>query len=123
LVSEAKRIRKSGIPVITSMRNRQCAGGLLRTPVAILLRLAVSTGTQYVSFMVIIRFEDSETEKRALDYLIGRFSFKSWANGELMLPPQVLGRLAAQGIPFHVQGPATYEHFLPVLRNPAPTPV
>jgi hypothetical protein len=69
--------------------------------------------------MVIIRFDDQETEKRALDYLIGRFSFKTWANSELMLPQKALGRLAAEGLSFRVKGPATYEHFLPPLRNPA----
>jgi hypothetical protein len=69
--------------------------------------------------MVIISFDDAETEKKALDFLIGRFSFKTWANGELMLPEAALGVLAAEGITFRVKGPATYEHFLPPLRNPA----
>jgi hypothetical protein len=69
--------------------------------------------------MVIIRFDEAETEKRALDYLIGRFCFKTWSNGELMLPQQALGPLAAQGFTFQVKGPATYEHYLPTLRNPA----
>jgi len=73
--------------------------------------------------MVIIRFADHELEKQALDYLIGRFPFKTWANGDLMLPEKALGHLAAQGMTFHVKGPASYEHFLPALRNPAPTPV
>jgi hypothetical protein len=59
----------------------------------------------------------------ALDYLMGRFPFKTWSNDELMLPQQALDRLAAQGISFHVKGPATYEHFLPALRNPAATSV
>jgi hypothetical protein len=69
--------------------------------------------------MVIIRFDDEETEKRALDYLIGRCPFKTWANGELMLPQKALGRLAGTGLSFRVKGPATYEHFLPPLRNSA----
>ncbi len=68
--------------------------------------------------MVIIRFDDSETEKRALDFLVGRYSFKTWANGDLMLPEPALGPLAAEGIPFRVKGRATYEHFLPPVRNP-----
>lgn len=67
--------------------------------------------------MVIIHFEDAEMEKKALDFLVGRFSFKTWDNGELMLPEPALGELAAQGIPFRSKGPATYEHFLPSLRN------
>ena len=59
--------------------------------------------------MVIIRFDDGETEKRALDYLIGRYSFKTWASGDLMLPENALGALAAEGITFRVKGPPTYE--------------
>ena len=85
--------------------------------------LATTASRHYFQAMVIIRFDDEETEKKALDYLIGRFSFKTWANGELMVPQQALGRLAAQGVSFRVKGPATYEHFLPTLRNPAPTTV
>lgn len=59
--------------------------------------------------MVIIQFEDSETEKRALDFLVGRYSFKTWANGDLMLPEAALGQLAVEGIPFRAKGRATYE--------------
>ena len=73
--------------------------------------------------MVIIRFDDSETEKKAMDYLVGRHSFKTWANGDLMVPEPALGELAAEGIVFRVKGPANYEHFLPALRNPATAPV
>ena len=73
--------------------------------------------------MVIIRFDDSETEKRAMDYLVGRHSFKTWANGDLMVPEPALGELAAEGIVFRVKGPANYEHFLPAVRNPAAAPV
>jgi hypothetical protein len=50
--------------------------------------------------MVIIHFEDAEMEKRAMDFLAGRYSFKTWANGDLMLPAPALGELAAQGIAF-----------------------
>ena len=69
--------------------------------------------------MVIIRFDDGEIEKKAMDYLVGRYSFKTWANGDLMVPEPALGELAAEGIAFRAKGPATYEHFLPALRNPA----
>jgi hypothetical protein len=67
--------------------------------------------------MVIIGFEDAEMEKKALGFLVGRCSFKTWDNGDLMLPEPELGELAAQGINFRSKGPATYEHFLPPLRN------
>lgn len=73
--------------------------------------------------MVIISFDDKETEKKAMDFLVGRYSFKTWADGKLMLPEPALGALAAEGVSFRVQGPATYEHFLPALRSPAATAV
>lgn len=73
--------------------------------------------------MVIIRFDKSETEKRALDCLVGRFQFKTWASGDLMVPEPALGYLAAQGITFSVKGPANYEHFLPPLRDSASAPI
>ena len=73
--------------------------------------------------MVIIRFDDQETELRALDFLVDRHSFKTWSNGEVMVPEQALGFLAGEGVAFRVIGPASYEHFLPPLRNPAPAPV
>jgi hypothetical protein len=73
--------------------------------------------------MVIIHFEDADTEKKALEFLVGRCSFKTWDNGDLMLPEPALGELAAQGITFRSKGPATYEHFLPSLRNPVASTV
>ena len=59
--------------------------------------------------MIIIRFPDAAMERRALGFLAGRYSFKSWATGESMVPETALGHLAAQGICFTVEGPATYE--------------
>ena len=56
--------------------------------------------------MVIIRFDDSESEQRALDSLIGRFPFKTWANGDLMVPAEAL---AQAGIPLCIS----------VLKNPS----
>jgi hypothetical protein len=35
--------------------------------------------------MVIIHFEDAEMEKKALGFLAGRCSFKTWANGDLIV--------------------------------------
>jgi hypothetical protein len=63
---------------------------------------------------VIIRFPDAETEKVAFERLIGRFTFKSWQTGEMMLPAEALPFLAAERIKFQVEGPATYEHYAPV---------
>jgi hypothetical protein len=73
--------------------------------------------------MVIINFEDAGMEKKALEFLVGRCSFKTWDNGDLMLPEPALGELAAQGIAFRTKGPATYEHFLPSVRNSAASTV
>jgi hypothetical protein len=69
--------------------------------------------------MTIIRFDDDEAERRALGWLAGRFTFKTWANGELMVHEQALPYLAREGIAFRVQGTPTYEHSLPTVRNPA----
>jgi len=68
--------------------------------------------------MIIIRFADDASKRRALGYLTGRFSFKSWATGEMMVPEAALPHLAVEGIRFNVQGPATYEHYsLASVRN------
>jgi hypothetical protein len=69
--------------------------------------------------MILIRFADPASEKRALGYLAGRFSFKSWATGETIVNEAALPYLARAGIPFSVEGPATYERLVPSLRDPA----
>ena len=43
--------------------------------------------------MTIIRFADVETERLALGKLAGRFSFKTWATGEKMVPEPALSYL------------------------------
>ena len=68
--------------------------------------------------MIRIRFTDPESERRGLAYLAGRFSFKTWANGNTVVPESALRALAVEGIPFKVEGPATYEQIIPSLRNP-----
>jgi hypothetical protein len=68
--------------------------------------------------MIMIRFPDERSKRRALGYLAGRFSFKSWATGEMMVPEWALPSLATEGIPFSVEGPATYERILPSFRSP-----
>jgi hypothetical protein len=69
--------------------------------------------------MIMIRFPDTESKRRALGYLAGRFSFKSWATGEMMVPESALPFLATEGIPFFVEGPAKYERIVPALRDPS----
>lgn len=73
--------------------------------------------------MVIIRFNDQAAKKRALGWLAGRFSFKSWAGGQMLVPEAALPQLALEGIPFISEGPASYEQILASLRNPAPAAV
>jgi hypothetical protein len=68
--------------------------------------------------MIIIRFPDDAAKRRALGFLAGRFSFKSWATGEMMVPPGALAALALEGIPFQAEGPATYDQLATPLRNP-----
>jgi hypothetical protein len=69
--------------------------------------------------MIRIRFPDAASERRALGYLAGRFSFKSWASGDTIVPAAALPSLALEGIPFTVEGPATYEQLIATVRNTA----
>ena len=71
--------------------------------------------------MVIIRFATVEMRRRALGYLLGRFSGRSWATGEVMVPEPALPHLAAEGMTFTVDGQATYERILR-LNQTAETP-
>jgi hypothetical protein len=69
--------------------------------------------------MTIIRFADKETERRALEFIVTRFSGRSWATGEMMVPEEALAALDSEGIPYTVEGPATYEQLVPSVRNPS----
>lgn len=73
--------------------------------------------------MILIRFSDADAKRRALGFLAGRFSFKSWASGEMTVPETALAYLAAENIPFSVEGQATYERLISAVRNPAATKV
>jgi hypothetical protein len=70
--------------------------------------------------MIRIRFPDAASKRRALGYLAGRFPFKSWASGEMLVPEYALPSLAMEGIPFSVEGRATCEHIAAWGRNPHP---
>jgi len=69
--------------------------------------------------MVVIRFNDRETERRALGFLAGRFSFKCWDTGEVAVHEVALPYIAKEGVRFSVEGPAPYERLIPSVRNPA----
>jgi hypothetical protein len=76
-----------------------------------------------VAIMVTIVFPDREVEKRALGFLLGRFSGRVLRSGEHIVPEAALEALADQNIPFSVKGKATYEQQLAALRGAAPAPV
>jgi len=47
--------------------------------------------------------------------LAGRYSFKSWDTGEMLVPEAALSYLAVEGVAFLVEGPATYEQNAPAV--------
>jgi hypothetical protein len=73
--------------------------------------------------MVTIRFKDRATERRALGFLLGRFSGRVLKNGDHIVPEAALEALAQQDISFTVKGKATYEQQVAAVRSAAPTPV
>jgi len=68
--------------------------------------------------MVLIRFTDAESKRRALEMLTGEYSFKTWSSGEMLVPEDALPELAREDIPFTFEGSAAYEK-LASLRDPA----
>jgi hypothetical protein len=73
--------------------------------------------------MVTITFADRDTEKRALAFLLGRFSGRVLKTGEHLVPEAAMEALAEQNISFTVKGKATYADQLAALRGSAPAPV
>jgi len=73
--------------------------------------------------MVTITFADRETEKRALGFLLGRFSGRALKSGEHLVPEEALAARAEQNIPFTGNGKATYEQQVAAIRGAAATPV
>ena len=69
--------------------------------------------------MVTISFADRDTEKRALAFLLGRFSGHVLQSGEHLVPEAALEALAQQDIPFTVKGKATYEQQVAAIRGSA----
>lgn len=67
--------------------------------------------------MIQIRFPNDESKRQALGRLAGRFAFKSWATGEMLVPEDALPFLAVQGVSFTVEGLATDEQNGSVLRH------
>jgi hypothetical protein len=67
--------------------------------------------------MVTITFSDRETEKRALAFLLGRFSGRVLRSGEHLVPEAALEALADQNIPFTVKGKSTYAEQVAAIRG------
>jgi hypothetical protein len=73
--------------------------------------------------MVMITFPDRATERKALGFLLGRFSGRVLKSGEHVVPEAALAALAEQDIPFSVKGKATYEQQVAAIRGVAPPPI
>lgn len=71
--------------------------------------------------MVIVTFPDREMEKRALAFLLGRFSGPVLRSGEHLVPEAAMNALADQNVQFTVKGKATYEEQVAAIRR-APSP-
>lgn len=73
--------------------------------------------------MITITFPDRKTEKRALGFLLGRFSGKVLQTGEHLVPEAALEALADQNISFTVIGKASYEQQITALRDITPASI
>ena len=73
---------------------------------------------EYDQIMIRIQFKDETEKRKAFAYLMGRYSFRSFATGEMILPEYALPDLAREGVSFVVEGPATYEQITAAFRNP-----
>ena len=82
-----------------------------------------SAFASYDVSMILIRFPNIDAKRKALGRLAGHFGFKSWANGDMLVPEDALAFLAVEGIPFTVEGPATYEQNGSAFRGAAPVAV
>ena len=74
--------------------------------------------------MVTITFPDRETEKKALAFLLGRFSGRVLRSGQHIVPEAALEALADSNIPFTVKGKTTISQLeltLTVSSASAPT--
>jgi hypothetical protein len=73
--------------------------------------------------MVTITFPDRDTEKRALGFLLGRFSGRVLKTGEHLVPEAALEALADQNISFTVNGKSTYKQQIAAVRDTAPASI
>jgi hypothetical protein len=64
--------------------------------------------------LILVKFPDEPTRKKALGKLIRNYSGKSWKTGEVAVPAAALEFLAQERIQFSVIGPAPYDLVTPV---------
>ena len=67
--------------------------------------------------MVKVRFPNSESERKALGFLAGRFSFNTYADGHTLVTEAGLARLTGAGVTFTVEGRAAYEQSFSTVRD------
>gem|GEM_PF-1802923 len=67
-------------------------------------RMASANGSTVASGLTSRAIWFPALKRRALGFLARRFSGKRWATGEVMVPDEALGPLAAEGIRFTVEG-------------------
>jgi hypothetical protein len=73
--------------------------------------------------MVTITFPSRTIERKALAFLLGRFSGRVLKSGEHLVPEAALEALAGVNIPFSVKGRASYEQQVAAIRGAAPSPI
>ena len=73
--------------------------------------------------MVTITFRNRAAEKKALAFLLGRFSGHVLKNGNHLVPEDALEALAEQNIPFTVKGKTSYEQQVAAIRGAPAAPV
>jgi len=73
--------------------------------------------------MVVITFPDPVTQKKALGFLLGRYSGQVLKTGEHLVPEAALAALAERNLSFTVHGQASYEKQTAALRSAASGPV
>ena len=67
--------------------------------------------------MIRVRFSNSESERKAIGFLAGRFPFKTYKDGYTLVSEAALARLAGDGIAFTVEGRAAYEQSFSTVRD------
>jgi hypothetical protein len=70
--------------------------------------------------MVRITFQSRAIERKALAFLLGRFSGRVLKSGEHLVPEAALEALVEQNIAFSVKGKASYEQQVAAIRGAAP---